>query len=160
MEKDKGVDKPFNRHVIPNVLVDLGRILRVVRAERKNGPYHLTPLGKYVAKSINLENFTFYRLSNEFKYFELAILDFLETKPKSLVIITETNRTDYLTEFIEKNLEILGNDNKTEFDVKVNNFDAVVTSSRYYLSRTKALMSLSYDPLNVLELNAQLVNLF
>lgn len=159
VDKDKGVDKPFNRHIIPNVLVDLGRILRVVRTDRKNGPYYLTPLGKYVAKSIDLENFTFYRLSNEFKYFELAILDFLETKPSNLVIVTENNRTDYLAEFIEKNLEILGNDNKTEFDIKKKNFEAVLTSNKYYLSRIKSLMSLSYDPLNVLELNAQLVNI-
>ena len=62
-------------------------------------------------------------------------------------------------EFIEKNLEILNFEKNTEFDVKKNNFEAVLTSNRYYLSRTKSLMSLSYDPLKVLELNSNLVNI-
>lgn len=139
VDKDKGVDKPFNRHVIPNVLVDLGRILRVVNTDRKNGPYYLTPLGKYVAKSIDLENFTFRRLSYDFNYFELAILDFLETKPGSLVIVTENNQIDYLAKFVEKNLELLNIENRTEIDVKKNNFEAVQTSNRSYLSKNESI---------------------
>ncbi|MHA1874812.1 MAG: hypothetical protein ACTSUC_00025 [Promethearchaeota archaeon] len=159
VDKDKGVDKPFNRHIIPNVLVPLGKSLRVVRADGRNGPYYLTPLGKYVANSINLENFTFYRLNNYFKYFELAILDFLEAKPSTMVIVTEEQQVDSLENFVEKEIMQLNFEIEPEILVKENNFEAVLTKNRSYLSRAKDLMSLSYDPLNVLEINAQIVNI-
>ena len=153
VDKDKGVAKPFNKFVIPNSLVKIGEYLELVTFDKKDGPFSLTPLGKYVANSIDYRNFTFTKLENKIDYNKLALLDFLTKRPTSLVILSNQGELDNLKIFLKDYFESIN------IDFKISDFNAILTKDTAYWNITDNLFGLSYDPLKVLELNANIVNI-
>ena len=157
-EKD-GVTKPFNKFVISNSLAEIGKFLELIIAEKKDGPFYLTPLGKYVANSIDPYNFNFHKLEININYGKLAILDFISTQPKGMVLISNKEQLKELKSFIE-----IINDKKylkqsLKIETKIKDFDAILTKDNAYWTCSNSLFNLSYDPIKVLELNANIVNI-
>jgi len=157
VDVESGVDKPFNRHVIPNVLATIGGLLKLVKIEKKEGPYYLSPLGKYVANSIDLYNFNFAKLDYGFSYSKLALADFIERHASNIIILGDEKNTNDLQNFIKNYIKIKKLDNLNEIEYKTNEMEAILTKESSYISIYNNLINLSYDPIRVLELNANLI---
>ena len=153
VDKEKGVAKPFNKFVIPNSLAKIGEYLELITFDKKDGPFSLTPLGKFVAHSIDYKNFTFSKLENSIDYNRLALSDFLTKRPTSLVILSQQRELDNLKIFLKEHFESI----KIEF--KISNFNAILTKDNAYWNITNNLFGLSYDPIKAMELNVNLVNI-
>ena len=152
VNKEKGVAKPFNKFVIPNSLAKIGEYLELVAFDQRDGPFTLTPLGKFVSNSIDYRNFTFSLLEDTIDYNKLALSDFLKQKPSSMVLLGKQGVLDNLKIFLQDYYD------KITFDFRTSEFNAILTKDNAFWSLTNNLMGLSYDPLKVLELNANVVN--
>lgn len=159
VSEEKGVTKPFNKFVIPNSLAEIGKFLELIIAEKKDGPFYLTPLGKYVANSIDSYNFNFHKLEINVDYKKLAILDFISTQPTGMVLISKEKQLDELKSFIEKIIEKKYQNQSLKIETKIKDFDAILTKDNAYWTCSHSLFNLSYDPIKVLELNANIVNI-
>ncbi|MBD3193181.1 MAG: hypothetical protein GF308_21285 [Candidatus Heimdallarchaeota archaeon] len=152
-----GVQKPFNEVIIENVLATIGEFLGLSYAYKRQGPYYLTPLGKYVSNSIDLQNFHF-KIEKSFDSMNLAILDFLEREPKKLVIISSANKEEKIKQFVDLLIE-----NKKYSDLTLeyrnnNSFEAALTRDSVLWKSAHPLITLTYDQIKVLEFNSQIIN--
>ena len=154
-----GVAKPFNRFVIPNSLAAIGKFLGLTNNKIKDGPYELTPLGKYVVNSIDDLNYNFKRLDNSFNYNELALYDFYTSNPSEIVIISDSESMGNSLTFIEQIQEKLDCKKKLQIEHRKLDFNAILTKNKAYWEIATSLLNVSYDSLRVLELNANIVNI-
>jgi len=154
-----GVAKPFNRFVIPNSLAIIGKFLGLTINKKKEGPYELTPLGKYVANSIDDLSFSFKRLDKTFNYNELALFDFYTSNPSGMVIVSDSVSKKKSLTFINQIQDKLDYRKKIEIEHRKLDFNAILTKNKAYWETASSLFNLSYDSLRVLELNANIVNI-
>jgi len=150
---NKGITKPFNKFVIENSLAKIGEYLELVVGDKRDGFFSLTPMGKYVANSIDIRNYNFKTLEKSFEYNKLALLDFIEKKVDNIVIITKEDNLTNFQIFLKSFKQSL------DFDYRISNFEAIITKNNAYWTISKNLFGLSYDPLKVLELNANIANI-
>jgi len=159
VNSETGVAKPFNRFVIPNSLATIGKFLGLTINKKKDGPYELTPLGKYVVNSIDDLSFNFKRLDSLFNYNELALYDFYTSELTGIVIITDSESMENSFNFIDKIHEKLDYKKKLIIEHRKLDFNAILTKNKAYWETASSLFNISYDSLRVLELIANIVNL-
>ena len=159
VDPNKGVAKPFNRFVISNSLATIGNFLGLTMNKKKEGPYELTPIGKYVAYSIDEKSFSFNQMDKTFGYNELAMYDFFTTDSSDMVIISNPLMKEHLVSFIEKIQNTLDLKNKVKIEYRELDFQAILTKNKAYWETSTSLLNISYDSLRVLELNANIVSI-
>ncbi|MHA1747440.1 MAG: hypothetical protein ACTSYF_02210, partial [Promethearchaeota archaeon] len=154
VDSKTGVAKPFNSFVIPNSLATIGKLLGLTINKKKDGPYELTPLGKYIVNSIDDLSFNFKRLDNSFNYNELALYDFYTSNPSGIVIISDSESIVKSLTFIDRIKEKLVCKKKLHIEPRKLDFNAILTKNKAYWETASSLFNVSYDSLRVLELNA------
>jgi len=154
-----GVAKPFNRFVIPNSLATIGKFLELTINKKKEGPYELTPLGKYVANSIDDLSFNFKRLDKTFNYNELALFDFYTSNPSGIVIVSDSESKKNSLTFIDQIQDKLDYRKKIKIEHRKLDFNAILTKNKAYWETATSLFNVSYNSLRVLELNTKIVNI-
>ncbi|MGC9777772.1 MAG: hypothetical protein HZR80_00855 [Candidatus Heimdallarchaeota archaeon] len=92
-------------------------------------------------------------------YPKLAILDFISTQPTGMVRISKEEQLDELKSFIEKIIEKKYQNQSLKIETKIKDFDAILIKDNAYWTSSHSLFNLSYDPIKVLELNANIVNI-
>ena len=154
----RGAHMPFNEMVIGKVLGNIGEFLGLVTREKVNGPCYLSPLGKYVTVSIDMQNFQFKNLDLSLNPLQLALLDFIDRGLSNIIVFADESNLNDLrqfhksleeTDYVKQMLRIIYNKNK---------FNALISTDSAYWSCTKQFSNLTYDQIKVMEFNSKIMD--
>ena len=152
----RGGRRPFNEMSVENVLCKVGNYLGLTYKERKFGPYYLTPLGKYVVESIDMQNYQFKNLDRNLDPTKLAILDFVSQGAKNLIVFSDKEGATSIREFVSF-LE-----NNTDYRVHINynvsNFKAILSTNSAFWTFGNIFSNVTYDQIKVLEFNTKVLD--
>jgi len=152
----RGGRRPFNEMAVENVLAKIGEYLGLTYTEKRFGPYHLTPLGKYVSDSIDLLNFQFKNLDTSYAQEKLAILDFAGRGTKNLIVFCNEEQKESIKKFV------LNVEENTAYRMRINynqsHFTAVISNDSAFWAFADVFSSLTYDPIKVLEFNTKVLD--
>ncbi|NHJ83942.1 MAG: hypothetical protein FK734_00685 [Asgard group archaeon] len=154
----RGAYMPFNEMVIGKVLTNIGDYLGLVNYEKATGPYFLSPLGKYVTNSVDMQNFQFKNLDPTLNPMFLTLLDYLERGLTNIIVFGTEKNINELRLF-HRTLE----DNQVIKQIvriayNKSNFNAMITTDTAYWSFTKNFSNLTYDQIKVLEFNSRIMD--
>lgn len=154
----RGAYIPFNEMVIGKVLANIGEYLGLVSFEKSNGPYFLSPLGKYVTNSIDLLNFQFKNLDSSIIPINLALLDFIGRGLTNIIAFSNEEGLNELRFFYKKIEPQLPSDQLVRIVYNRTNFNALISTDSAFWSFTKRFSNLTYDQVKVLEFNARIMD--
>ncbi|HUU78549.1 MAG TPA: hypothetical protein VMX55_09385 [candidate division Zixibacteria bacterium] len=154
----RGAYIPFNEMVIGKVLANIGDYLGLVTFDKSAGPFYLSPLGKYVTNSLDLQNFQFKNLDPKVPPLQLTLLDFLDRGVTNIIVFSNMDGINELKFFHKKAVEDLEIKTIARIIYNKTNFEAMISTDSAYWSFTKKFSNLTYDPIKVLEFNSKVMD--
>jgi len=144
--------------VIGKVLSNVGEYLGLVNYEKSCRPFYLSPLGKYVTVSIDMQNFQFQNLDSSLNPLHLALLDFVGRGLSNIIVFADESNLNELRHF-HRSLEESETINQVVRIVyNKSKFNAMISTHSAYWSCTKQFSNLTYDQIKVMEFNSKIMD--
>ena len=144
--------------VIGKVLSNVGEYLGLVNYEKSSRPFYLSPLGKYVTVSIDMQNFQFQNLDSSLNPLHLALLDFVGRGLSNIIVFADESNLNELRHF-HRSLEESETINQiVRIVYNKSKFNAMISTDSAYWSCTKQFSNLTYDQIKVMEFNSKIMD--
>lgn len=154
----RGAYIPFNEMVIGKVLGNIGEYLGLVDFEKNSGPYYLSPLGKYVTNSIDIQNFQFKDLDPSLNPIYLALMDFIDRGLKNIIVFANQSTISNLKKFYSIYIESMKIKHIVNIVYNVSDFQAIISQDSAFWKFSKLFSNITYDQIKVLEFNSKVMD--
>lgn len=154
----RGAYIPFNEMVIGKVLANIGEYLGLVDFEKNSGPYYLSPLGKYVTNSIDVQNFQFKDLDPSLNPIYLALMDFIDRGLQNLIVFADARTINGLKKFYPLYVESMKINHIVNIVYNESNFQAIISPNSAFWKFSQLFSNITYDQIKVLEFNSKVMD--
>ena len=154
----RGAYIPFNEMVIEKVLANIGEYLGLISFEKSSGPYYLSPLGKYVTNSLDVQNFQFKNLDSKLNPTFLALMDFLDRGQTNIIAFGDPKGNEELKAFYRLYDEKVKIDHMVNIVYNVSNFTGLISLDSAFWRFTNLFSNITYDQIKVLEFNSKIMD--
>jgi hypothetical protein len=154
----RGAYIPFNEMVIGKVLANIGEYLGLVNFEKSSGPFYLSPLGKYVTNSIDLQNFQFKDLDPNLNPISLALMDFIDRGLQNIIVFADSRTIEDLKKFYPLYIESMKIKHLVNVVYNESNFQAIISPNSAFWKFSKLFSNITYDQIKVLEFNSKVMD--
>ncbi len=154
----RGAYIPFNEMVIGKVLANIGEYLGLITFEKNNGPFYLSPLGKYVSNSLDLQSFQFKNLDPKLNPMHLALLDFIDRGTTNIIAFSNETGLKDLQSFYKAIEGKIRPGILVRIAYNKSNFNALISTDSAFWSFTYRFSNITYDQIKVLEFNSKVMD--
>lgn len=151
----RGTYAPFNEIIIGKVLVNIAEHLGLINSpERTIGPYFLSPLGKYITKSIDYQNFKLKSIDPKLKPSHLALMDFIDRGLTEIVVFGDALIIEEMKVLFDVYTQTLGITHPIKMIYKKSSINVLVSTNSAFWQLSPLFAELTYDQVKVIELNS------
>lgn len=154
----RGTYAPFNEMMISKVLAKIAEHLGLISTEKPTGPYFLSPLGKYITKSIDYQNFKLKIIDPKLKPAHLALMDFIDRGLTEIIVFGDASSIEEIKVLFDVYTQTFGIPNTIKMIYKKRSINALISTNSAFWQLSPLFAELTYDQVKVIELNSTIMD--